>query len=129
MDPMSPKEFAFWRKVAIDNSCWKWLGGLNDMGYGRFHYKGKYRAAGKESWEFTNGPIPEGAAIRHSCHEPQCVRPSHLVVDIRLTAANVLDIKKALKSPYHSCTRLAEQWSVSANTIYDIRKGRTWKNV
>jgi hypothetical protein len=131
---MNKRELKFWRKVLVGNDCWEWTGGKKEDGYGRFYEgmfnkKRTYAKAHRAAWEMTNGPIPKGGAVRHTCDDLLCVRPSHLIVDVQLTPSNVVEIKKALESPYHSCTRLAEQWSVSLNTIYDIRKGRTWKNI
>jgi hypothetical protein len=125
---MNKREEKFWSKALIGQGCWKWTGGTNDMGYGRFYHKGKYTAAGKVAWELTNGPIPTGAAIRHTCKEPLCVRPGHLKVDLRLTESDVLRMRKLLGQGC-DCGELAEEFSVSLNTVYDIRSGRTWKRL
>ena len=132
---MTPKENKFWRKVKIGNDCWEWTGGLKESGNGRF-YEGmvdgvrKYATSHRVAYELTNGIIPSAnTKVKHTCGSLKCVRPSHLILDVRLTENDVLNIRQELKSPYHSCTQLAEIYSVSPNTIYDIKKGRTWKNI
>jgi hypothetical protein len=105
-----------------------WSGGTNDMGYGRFYDQGKYYTAGKIAWELSKGPIPEGAAVRHTCKEPLCVRPGHLTIDKRLTADDVCFIRNRL---HHGepPKLVAEDFNVSLNTVYDIQKRRTWKRI
>jgi len=39
-------------------------------------------------WELENGPIPSGWQINHSCDNPPCVRPSHLVLGTPASNAN-----------------------------------------
>lgn len=128
MDTMTPKEVKFWSKIKIGGDCWEWTGGTNDMGYGRFYYQGKYYTAGKVAWELAKGPIPKGAAVRHSCKNPLCVRPGHLTIDKRLTGSDVLIIRNRFDMG-DSAKLLAEDYNVSLNTVYDIQKRRTWKHI
>ena len=128
MDTMTPKEVKFWSKIKIGGDCWEWTGGTNDMGYGRFYYQGKYYTAGKVAWELAKGPIPKGAAVRHTCKNPLCVRPGHLTIDKRLTGSDVLLMRNRLDMG-DSTKLLAEEYNVSLNTVYDIQKRRTWKHI
>ncbi|WP_369811150.1 HNH endonuclease signature motif containing protein [Hymenobacter mellowenesis] len=72
-------EERFWEKVVIrQEGCWKWLAATTKGGYGRFKV-GKFLAmAHKVSYQFINGPIPEGLLVRHTCDNPTCVNPAHL---------------------------------------------------
>jgi hypothetical protein len=65
-------------KVDTSGSCWEWIAGRNQQGYGSFGIKGKMHKSHRISYELANGPIPEGMFIDHKCHNPGCVNPAHL---------------------------------------------------
>lgn len=70
----------FWEKVALGDGCWKWLGFLNDSGYGMFkaYSDRSMMLAHRYSYELHVGPIPEGLQLDHLCRNPACVNPGHL---------------------------------------------------
>ena len=81
--PISDPQSRFWPKVEKTDTCWNWTAATNAYGYGTFG-RGS-RASGhvlahRFSWELARGPIPAGLHIDHQCHNPACVRPSHLRV-------------------------------------------------
>lgn len=60
--------------------CWPWtahLGGRDGRGY--MTLDGRRRLAYHIVYEIFNGPIPEGIKIRHTCDNPACCNPKHLV--------------------------------------------------
>jgi hypothetical protein len=70
-------ESRFWQKVdktTTPDSCWPWLGGKHTFGYGSTVNGSAHRIA----YELERGAIPDGAVIRHLCHNPVCYRPDHL---------------------------------------------------
>jgi len=71
-------EERFWSKVEKTEACWNWTKGTHPTGYGMFSFTGRNRYAHRYSYALANGPIPEGLSIDHLCHNPGCVRPSHL---------------------------------------------------
>ena len=73
----------FWTLVSKSDSCWDWGGKVNEEGYGIFHSSltntRKTYAAHRFSYVLTNGEIPIGKIIRHTCDNRICVRPDHLI--------------------------------------------------
>lgn len=87
---MRTVEQRFWQKVNKDGpvpeqrpelgKCWMWTAATNKKGYGEFWLGGQMRRAHRISFEFENGPIPDGLEPDHLCRVHPCVRPSHLEV-------------------------------------------------
>lgn len=82
-------ETRFWSKVNKDGPvpshmphlgpCWIWTAGKVGTGYGAFAVTPtKQKRAHVMAWELTNGPMPEGMLLCHSCDNRSCCRPSHL---------------------------------------------------
>jgi hypothetical protein len=70
------------------DECWEWQGARSD---GRKPYERRYGiirrsvdegggrvATHRLAWEVTNGPVPDGLQVLHSCDNPPCCNPAHL---------------------------------------------------
>lgn len=71
----------FWPKVIKTESCWNWNAFINKRGYGIFNYKGKPVLAHRVSYILCVKPLLPKQRILHSCKNPLCVNPYHLVVE------------------------------------------------
>ncbi len=73
----------FWARVDKrgPNECWPWLGGHdNGDGYGRAFDGERTRQAHDVAWELANRrKLPKGKVVRHSCDNPPCCNPQHLL--------------------------------------------------
>jgi len=74
-----PLEERFWEKVDKSGACWVWTGALLKTGYGSIRVNGKSERAHRVAYRLAVGEIPRGLLLRHSCDNPKCVNPSHLV--------------------------------------------------
>lgn len=151
----SPVE-RFWARVNQSGECWLWTG-QRIHGYGRLRLRtpegrDRYIPAHRVSWELANGPIPPGLRVLHRCDVPACVRPEHLflgtptdnVADMvakgrqqrgdhaalaKLTAAQVLEIRRLVASREATQAELARRYGVKPGTISSVVLRTTWRHL
>ena len=75
--------------------CLIWTRGKNNMGYGTHAVPGGGKRsimvlAHRTAFEAFYGPIGKGRIIRHTCDEPSCYNPLHLVEGTQ--RENVMDM-------------------------------------
>lgn len=138
-----------------DSECWPWRGALGGrksrtgVGYGKFTVQGRQYDAHRVSWEIHNQrPVPDGLHILHTCDNPLCVNPRHLVAGTNddnvcdmvskrrhtfgernpravLTEEAVADIRASALDR----GALAEKYGVGRGTINDVIAHRAWAHV
>jgi hypothetical protein len=128
------------------DECWEWTRGAT-KGYGHMCVGGgRQRGAHVVAWEIANNyPLPDGMIVRHSCDNPPCTNPAHLLLGTHadnvadkmsrgrhannvLTAEDVREIRK-LRAAGVKQKELAERFGVSQAHISGIISGRFWRNI
>ena len=149
-----PAEERFWIQVEKTDGCWKWLGSKDKDGYGRF--KGEvagvtYTKAHRFSHSLHTGEIIQrGMLVMHTCDNPECSNPDHLLVGTPL--ANMQDKATKGRSNYSTGEKssrakltaaeakliledprpyleIAAAFGVAAGTVGSIKQRVSWKEV
>lgn len=144
-DPIS----RFWNSVDKTDTCWFWTKRIDHRGYGRFRgWPRKQWKAHAYAWIITNGEIPNGLFVLHSCDNKRCVRPDHLHLGThddnmregiernrfkrgsdaswsRLTEEAVADIRTSSLTQW----ALAHKYGVTQSAVWRALRGHDWKHV
>lgn len=129
-----------------EGDCWIWTGSSTRDGYGVLTVGRKQFRAHRASYEAFNGPIPDGAVVRHSCDTPLCVNPAHLSVGTHKANTADMDARGRRGKPTNhplwkisqtdrrlirnrrvqgeTLSSIASDYGVSFQTISDICIGR-----
>ncbi|MDB4312161.1 HNH endonuclease [bacterium] len=137
-----------------ESGCWEWLGGFKSHGaYGGMSMFGKMEFAHRVSYWIFKGEIPAGKILRHTCDNPSCVNPDHLIAGtmkengedmvsrgrhdngggnpgvknggVKLREDQVLEIRKRTESTY----TLGREYGVSPTTIGNIKNRKNWSHI
>lgn len=147
---------AFWSRVDIrgDDDCWEWQRACGRDGHGHVWDGGEKRLlrAHRVAWMLTNGAIPPDCIVRHSCDNPPCCNPNHLLTGThadnvrdrcsrgrsahqqgeangraRLTTADVVQIRQMATSM--SKSQVAREFGITQPNVNAIVRGRSWKHI
>lgn len=112
-------EMRYWGKVDKrgPDECWPWIGAITSHGYGCTAYKGKVVGAHKVAYMLTNGDVPAGLEIMHSCDNRPCCNPAHLTVGTRQD--NIDDKVRKGRTAKHS-----KKNTLSPDDVREIRSLR-----
>lgn len=134
------------------NGCWEYRGSRTSQGYGRITCKGVTKKAHVVAWEGVHGPKPSDMVVRHTCDNPPCVKPDHLILGThqdnsddmvsrgrshkpvgeshpmnRLTSAQVEEIRTKYVPRKYTLLMLAEEYGVSFQHVSDIVNRKKWR--
>lgn len=109
MTSIKHPEDRFWQKVSIGKptDCWLWVGAKKPRGYGNVRRNKVYTTAHRVSWELNFGAIPDGMQVQHSCDNPSCCNPYHLMLGT--VVSNFVDmVKKGRSNCQHRNRKFGE---------------------
>lgn len=147
--PRIPSEHKFYAKIEKSNGCWKWIGSFDRDGYPLF-WDGdiqKMKRGHQYSYELHHGER-NGKCVMHTCDNPSCVNPAHLVLgshadncadkiakdrhakgetqgSSKLTEADVKVIKSRRSESYKI---ICEDFGLVPSTVYRIWNNQSWKH-
>lgn len=145
-----PWQDRFWEKIQKSDDCWIWTSGKDLDGYGLFQLESRRTVrAHRLMYQITEGPIPDGNVIMHSCDNPPCVNPGHLAAVHELVNIADRDTKgrTSQKSRHYAAKvsqeqvdqlrqrvfagekiyRIHSEYGISYSQAKSIAAGRTWK--
>lgn len=82
----------FVAQVDQSGDCHTWVGTKNNSGYGMFSIGGRGHLAHRLSYLIAGGQ-PNQQVIMHTCDNPSCVNPAHLVAGTYATNMADMDAK------------------------------------
>lgn len=145
----------FWAKVALtadDTRCWEWQAGRrkSKRPYGRFGFYGRNENAHRVAWFLTHNRMPNGL-VRHTCDNPPCVNPNHLLEGTHAdNAHDMVERNRQSKGEHRPSAKLSEgavrairrlvndgvsrntlaaMYGVGRTAIFDIQHGLKWKHI
>jgi HNH endonuclease len=151
----------FWPKVEINSpdECWLWQAAKNNRGYGvigRGPAADGIVLAHRASFAIASGRWPTGS-LAHTCDNPPCVNPGHLVEGSHLdnmrdmiakgrdyhharpdrhargernNHAKLTDeLVREIRASAEGSASIARRLGVDRHTIAHVRNGSTWRHV
>lgn len=134
------------------SKCVEWPFGKDGYGYGCTTHNGGKDRAHRAQWERKNARnVPDGMVVRHTCDNPSCVNPDHLVIGsqaeniadqakhgrkamgerkggAKLTDAIVLEARRRVSSG-ETVQSIAKEFGVHPGTMSQACRRDTWRHL
>lgn len=143
-------KFRYHAPGPFGDECVEWPVGRDQDGYGILQHRRKTVRAHRLSYELHHGPIKSTDIIRHTCDNPPCVNPNHLmkgstadnvndkisrgrmkvgsqIRSSKLTEKDVLEIRKIGRSLPQ--WMIAERFGIARRTVSHVLNRDHWKHI
>jgi len=134
------------------NECWVWQRSKDTSGYGAFRISGKRKYVHRISYELFKGEIPVNLQVRHTCDNPACANPKHLLLgtsqqnrddcverkrhnfgqkngNAALTESQAREIRDLSLCGLFTLRYIGQQYRISAEAVHKIKIGRNWSHI
>jgi hypothetical protein len=137
----------FLKKIKATHYCSNWPGGTDSYGYGSARVVGvSTLRAPRIAYILTKGDIQDNMVVRHTCDNPLCINPDHLVLgsqkdnvdDLvergkmgtsKLSKQEVIAIIKGHYNEGKTGAYLGRQYKVSNTAVCEILKGNHYPKI
>jgi hypothetical protein len=147
--PFEGRLFASVNRSGGEDACWPKKTN-SKRGYSTVKFNGKYELTHRASYMHFNGvvEIPKGLMVMHTCDNPPCCNPKHLIlgtatdnvhdmhnkgrnalVPKKLTESIVLEIREYYSGKRGDFAYLANKYGVTHRTISEVILRNTWKHI
>lgn len=125
--------------------CLIWTGAVSSAGYGVLHFRRKLTTAHRFAFEASNGQVPDGAVVMHTCDNRACINPAHLKLGTqqanlhdmwdkgrapngKLRPEQVAAIRARFVSgdPFNGASALGREFGVTHKAILKVVNGESW---
>jgi len=129
-------------EINPDTQCWEWTASYARGGYGQFFTSildgRQWHRAHRFSYIAHKGEIPDDCVVMHTCDNPKCVNPDHLITGTQADNIKDRDGKnrghwcksfraidvRSIKDSHRSDRELASEFNCSPGHIWKIRNDR-----
>jgi hypothetical protein len=137
--------------VKGQDDCWNWTGGTNDDGYARIRVNKKKVLVHRLIFQIATGESIADKVIRHTCDNPLCQNPSHLlsgtildnvndrnargrqakgikIAKSKLSEKQVNEIRRKYTPRIVTYKKLAAEFGICLRQVWMIVTKRNWRH-
>jgi hypothetical protein len=159
LTPLSDEERRrFWDHVIIagPNDCWEYIcADHNEYGHKRMWLHGRYEGVHRIAFYlFTGAPPSQEQEVMHTCDNPGCVNPLHLMIGTKidnqldkvqkgrhavgskngaavLTEEDVVSMRQLYSTGLYPMSKLAALFGISKSTVANAvsQKSKYWRHI